>query len=801
MILSPNPSKVTADHLKRNAYLYIRQSTLKQVMENTESTKRQYDLRQKGLALGWQTEQIIVIDTDQGQSGAQAADREGFQRLVAEVGLGKAGIVMGLEVSRLARNSMDWHRLLELCAMSHTLILDEEGVYDPNQYNDRLLLGLKGALSEAELHVLKARLQGGVINKAKRGELKMGLPIGFVYTGSDKVIRDPNQQIQKIILLFFELFRQTGSACAVVKAFRERQLLFPTRLRAGANRGEVVWKELTHTRVLRALHNPRYAGIFAFGRIRTVRQPNGDYKYIKIPKEDWPIFIPDVHEAYITQEDYENNMRRLKENFQAYGGDRPQSPPREGPALLQSIILCGKCGKGMTLRYHIRKGQSIPDYVCQREGVEKGGQKPCQVINGELIDKTVGELLIEMVTPTALEVALAVQQEVENHYAQVQKIYQQRIEEARYEADLARRRYRQVDPDNRLVASTLEAEWDEKLKLLEQAQVDYQDQLNAKKFVLSEKQKQEVLALTQNFEKLWRSPETPHRERKRIVRLLIEDVTLHQDKEITLQIRFKGGTSKTLALPRPMSAPELFVTSPHIIAEIDHLLEEKTEAQIVDQFNKQGLRTPHGLPFTIVSIQNIRLTYHLKSRYDRLREKGFLTRTEVKDLLQTDYETVRSWKLQGALAYEVTGGYRFLYYPLDDQKIEKLKKQAAKPNIPLEVDRLLDENTNSQIAKYLNEQGFVNMQGNVFTHQMIWYICYYNGFKSHYDRLREKGFLTRQEVAKLLGGVNCSTIKCWEKQGRLDSKVIDKNHTLYHPLDEIKIENLKNQKYLKKKGM
>lgn len=802
MILSPHPSKVTADHLRRNAYLYIRQSTLKQVMENTESTKRQYDLRQKGLALGWQTEQIIVIDTDQGQSGAQAADREGFQRLVAEVSLGKAGIVMGLEVSRLARNSMDWHRLLELCAMSHTLILDEEGVYDPNQYNDRLLLGLKGAISEAELHVLKARLQGGVINKAKRGELKMALPIGFIYTGSDKVVRDPNQQIQKSLFLFFELFRQTGSACAVVKSFREKKLLFPTRLRTGADRGEVVWRELTQSRVLRALHNPRYAGIFAFGRIRTIKQPNGGHKYIKIPKEDWPIFIPDIHEAYITREEYENNLQRLKKNFQAYGGDRPQSPPREGPALLQGLILCGKCGKRMTLRYHIRKGQLTPDYVCQRESIEKGGQKPCQVIHGGLVDKMVGELLIEMVTPTALEVALAVQQEVESHYAQVQHIYQQRIEAARYEADLARRRYRQVDPDNRLVVSTLEAEWNEKLKLLEEAQAEYQHQLNTKKFILSEKQKQEVLALTQNFQELWHSPETPHRERKRIVRLLIEDVTFHQDKQITLQIRFKGGTSRTLTLPRPMNAPELFVTPPHIIAEIDRLLDEKTEAQIVAEFNAQGLLTARGLHFTVLSIQNIRLAYGLKSRYDRFREKGFLTRTEVKDLLQTDYETVRSWKLQGELAYEVISGEsRFLYYPLDDQKIEKLKNQAAKPNIPMEVDRLLEEGKdNDQIAKYLNEQGFVNVQGKTFTRQMIWYIRYYYGIKSHHERLREKGFLTREEVARLLG-VSCATIKNWAKQGKLEAKIIDKNHTLYYPLGEIKIENLKNKKYSKKKGM
>ena len=258
--------KVNADHLKRNAYLYIRQSTLRQVIENTESTKRQYDLRQHAVALGWPVERIVVIDSDLGQSAASAVDREGFQRLVAEVGMGKAGIVLGLEVSRLARNSTDWHRLLEICALTDTLILDEDGVYDPAHYNDRLLLGLKGTLSEAELHVIKARLQGGILNKARRGELESALPVGLIYNPARQPVLDPDKQVQESLRFFFETFTRVGSAMATMKAFHQRGLLFPRRLRKGPQKGDLVWAELTHSRVLQILHNPRYAGAFVYGR-------------------------------------------------------------------------------------------------------------------------------------------------------------------------------------------------------------------------------------------------------------------------------------------------------------------------------------------------------------------------------------------------------------------------------------------------------------------------------------------------------------------------------------------------------
>jgi DNA invertase Pin-like site-specific DNA recombinase len=314
--------KITPRHLRRQAYLYVRQSTLRQVVENTESTERQYALRQRAVALGWPLEQVVVIDRDLGHSGASAADREGFQQLVRDVGLGRAGLVMGLEVSRLARNSMDWHRLLEICALTETLILDEDGLYDPAHFNDRLLLGLKGTMSEAELHVLRARLRGGIVSKARRGELEIPLPVGFVYDAAGRVGLDPDLQVQDTIRVFFQTFRRTGSATATVKAFRDQQLPFPRRARAGAHQGETLWGRLEHSRALWVLHNPRYAGAFFFGRSRQRHTADARLVHERLPRDEWTALIPNAHAGYITWEDFEENQRRLRENAQANGADR-----------------------------------------------------------------------------------------------------------------------------------------------------------------------------------------------------------------------------------------------------------------------------------------------------------------------------------------------------------------------------------------------------------------------------------------------------------------------------------------------
>ncbi len=341
--------KVTAGHLRRGAYLYVRQSTMRQVFENSESTRRQYALRERAVALGWQTECVTVIDSDLGLSGA-TADRAGFQHLVTEVSLGRAGIVIGLEVSRLARNSSDWHRLLEICTLTDTLILDEDGVYNPAEFNDRLLLGLKGTMSEAELHILKARLRGGLLNKARRGELKMPLPAGLVYDPLDRVVLDPDAQVRNSCRILFDTFMRTGSARATVRYFTANELQIPHRPRSGPDKGELHWKQLTHWRVLQMLHNPRYAGAFAYGRSRQLLQPDGRIKNISVPRQDWIALHPGKHAGYISWDRFEANLGKLLENARAHGSERRQGPPREGPALLQGLAVCGACGGRMTVR-------------------------------------------------------------------------------------------------------------------------------------------------------------------------------------------------------------------------------------------------------------------------------------------------------------------------------------------------------------------------------------------------------------------------------------------------------------------
>src|SRR5271155_3899437 len=377
--------KVTQQHLKRDAYLYVRQSTPRQVLENTESTQRQYALRDRAVALGWPLERIHVLDCDLGKSGSQSVGRDGFQKLVSEVALGKAGLVMGLEVSRLARNSADWHRLLELCSLAGALILDEDGIYDPANFNDRLLLGLKGTMSEAELHILKARMRGGQINKARRGELEMCPPVGLIYRTDGTIGLDPDAQVQSAIRLVFETFERTGSAIQTLRFFRGQNLLFPRRLRTGLNKGDLLWAPPQHARILQVLHNPRYAGAFVYGRTRTRHRPDGGISVVKVARADWQFVMPGMHQGYIDWEQFEANQRRLADNARAFAGERLSGPAREGPASLQGRVLCGLCGERMGVRYSREHGSTVPTYICQESAVRRAG-KTCQTVPGKIVD-------------------------------------------------------------------------------------------------------------------------------------------------------------------------------------------------------------------------------------------------------------------------------------------------------------------------------------------------------------------------------------------------------------------------------
>ena len=670
-------SKVTAAHLQRTAYLYIRQSTLRQVLENTESTQRQYALRQRALTLGWPEERIIVIDHDQGQSGASVVDREGFQRLVAEVGLGKAGIVMGLEVSRLARNCADWHRLLEICALTGTIILDEDGIYDPGHFNDRLLLGLKGTMSEAELHVLKARLLGGILSKAQRGELKVPLPVGLVYDEENRVVLDPDQQVQKSLRHLFATFVRTGSAWGTVQAFRREGVKFPRRGQAGA--GEMVWCPLTLATVLTTLHNPRYAGTFCFGRTRTWSDPDGHWHCQRLPRDQWRFVKQNVHPGYLSWEDYEANEARLLANQQARGGGERKAggAAREGPALLQGLVLCGQCGRSMTLRYHQRGGRLTPNYVCAKAAVEEA-QPVCQSIPGGGVDEAVGSLLIECVTPLALEVALKVQEELQARLEEADRLRQQHVQRAQYEADQARVRYMRVDPNNRLVADTLETQWNDKLRSLTQAKEECEKQRRLDAQRLTVEQKAKVLALASDFPKLWNDAKTPDRERKRMARLLLEDVTLRREEEVLVQVRFKGGATRELRLPLPQRAWEMTQTNPQILTAIDQLLEDHTGKEVAQMLNQRQWRSGHGLGLNQRMVHRLAKGDHLASRDERLRARGLLTPQEIAEQIGSKPNLVDYWREQGLLKGARRNEKNEYYYERPSPEIVQQIKQRQR---------------------------------------------------------------------------------------------------------------------------
>jgi DNA invertase Pin-like site-specific DNA recombinase len=642
-------TKVTAEHLRRDAYLYVRQSTLRQVLENTESTARQYALRQRAVALGWPADRVVVIDTDQGQSGASAADREGFQRLVADVGMGRAGIVLGLEVSRLARNNADWHRLLEICALSGTLICDEDGLYDPGEFNDRLLLGLKGTMSEAELHFIRARLRGGQLSKARRGELQMGLPVGLVYDPAGRVVLDPDTGVRDAVRHVFTVFTRTGSARAVVQEFNTTGLLFPVRIRTGAHKGELAWMPLKHWRVLRTLHNPRYAGAFAYGRRRERRNVNGKKTFDTLPREQWTALIPDTHPGYISWDQYETNQRLLLGNAQAHGAERSAGPAREGPALLQGLAICGRCGRRMTVRYHTRRGVDVPDYQCLREAIQDGARR-CQTIPGAGVDAAVGQLLLDTLTPLALEVALTVQAELETRAAEADALRRQHVERARHRADLARRRYLAVDPDNRLVADSLEADWNDALRAQQAARDDYEKASAVAAGALTDAHTARIRALAADFPTLWSDPATPQRERKRMVRLLIEDVTLVKTDSIHLHVRFRGGQTESLTMPIPPKAWQARQTHPDALAALDRLLDDHTDAEVADLLNERGHRSGENKPFTARIVLDLRGSNALPSHAERLRAKGLLDISEIAERLGVHPSTIKAWHRAGLLA-------------------------------------------------------------------------------------------------------------------------------------------------------
>lgn len=652
--------KIRPDPLDRQALIYVRQSTLLQVRANTGSTARQYDLVPRALELGWPRERMRVIEQDQGQSGASAAARDGFQWLVAEVGLKHAGAVFCLEASRLARSCSDWYHLLEICALPDTLVVDEEGIYDPGQYNDRLLLGFQGTMSEADLHWLRQRLWGGKLAKAERGQLRCRLPEGLVYDPTGRGVFDPDQEVAETVRLVFALFAQPGSALAVVTHCAQHHLRFPTRLWGGGHDGELVWGRLTSGRVLSILHNPFYAGAYVYGRTVTRTQGlPGEAPRIKgrprqIKRDDWPIVLLDAHPGYITWEQFRHHHQQLDDNRPWRPEDR-RGAVRAGAAMLQGLVLCGRCGCRMSVRY-LQDGIT-PLYECHQAHTQPAAPTG-QTMRGDTIDAAVTQRFLEAIPPAQLDVSLAALDPIEARARQIEHQWHLRRERAQYEIDLARRRYVAVAPANRLVARSLEREWNEKLAPLEQLEREYTAWSTHTIRPVRPEERQRILALAQDVPTVWHAPPTTHTERKQLLRCLVRDVPLTcRDPIITIALRWQTGALTTFDIPRLRKSWEVRQTAPRAVARMRELAPAHTDQQSAACLNAEGLQAGLGRPFTPRKVGWIRWAYGIATGCPERpqecpggqRGDGRYSAQKAAALLNVHVSTISEWCKQGRL--------------------------------------------------------------------------------------------------------------------------------------------------------
>jgi DNA invertase Pin-like site-specific DNA recombinase len=619
--------KIQPTHLQKPAYIYIRQSTMAQVHHHQESTERQYALKDKAMALGWPVERIRILDRDLGISGAQANGREDFQSLVADVSMRKVGAVFSLEASRLSRSSADWHRLLELCAFTGTVIIDEDGIYNPADFNDQLLLGLKGTMSQAELHFLRARLQGGKRNKAQKGDLRTPLPVGFVHDEDGRIVFDPDRQVQHAVCFLFDSFRQTGSAYGVVHCFSKAHLQFPKRAYGGAWNGRLIWGRLTGSRVLGVLKNPVYAGAYVHGRYQSIKEitPEGTLcsRVKKMPISDWTVLIRDHHEAYISWEEFMQNQQLLDRNRTNADETLLGGAAREGLALLQGLLLCAHCGRRITVRYK-GNGGIYPTYECNWRRREALSSHGCLHLRCDLADQPVISRVLALIRPKQIEIAIKAMEELQRRQNSIDTQWRMKIEKAQYETHLAQRRYEEVDPANRLVAATLERRWNEALIKFEEIKEAFSLHQRQKGIVVTEEQKVELRTLARDLPRLWKAPTTKAKDRKRILRLLIEDITVEKllnHKQVVLHVRWQGGAVEDIPVIIPPNYADKIRYPEEIVERIRILARNQTDAQIASTFNQKNIKSAKDSTFTPSIICWIRYKHRiLKPNLKRPKE-------------------------------------------------------------------------------------------------------------------------------------------------------------------------------------
>ena len=604
-------NKIQEQHIHRKACVYVRQSTLAQVQMHQESTKRQYELYERARQLGWLDSQIEVIDEDLGHSASDASQlRTGFQKLLGKVVTGEIGAIFSVEISRLARQDSEGHRLVEVATLTETLLIDEQQVYDPRLSDDRLMLGLKVLLSSNEIRLMGQRLRENQLRKAQRGELRLNVPVGLVYVPHVGVQLDPDEQVQGVVRLLFERFRLSGRLSTVAHYFHENGLLFPRR--KGTWHGKLEWGQLSLERVRSVLANPLYAGAYVYGRSKRCTIVHSEDQIerprMPLPQEKWTVVHWEAFKGYISKEEYEANQSYLAKNRANFHIPSP-AHRRNGPALLGGKLICGICGRPMHVGYQGTNGcRSV--YLCNTNQIHYGGSV-CQRVPGKAVDQWVTERIMAALTPAQIELSLAILGEFERQQAELTRQWQRRLEAARYAADLAQRRYEEVDPTNRLVARTLEQQWETCLQEIGRLETEFATFRRDKSPSFGPEQRESLLRLATDLPKIWFSPTTTWTERKDLLQLLIADLTLTRHKSgITVQLRWFTNEVETGHLPLPVSSGSR-TTPPVLVERIRDLYQKHTDKEIANVLNREGLKSFRGNAFTAKSVEMIRQRHHL----------------------------------------------------------------------------------------------------------------------------------------------------------------------------------------------
>ena len=684
--------KIGPSHFERLALIYVRQSTAQQVLDHQESTRLQYGLLARARQMGWPEERVLLIDDDLGKSAASSEGRAGFRRLVSEVSLNHVGLILGVEMSRLARSSKDWHQLLEICSIFGTLISDLDGVYDPSQYNDRLLLGLKGTMSEAELHILKQRMhQGklGKLGKARRGELAFPVPTGYLRRPSGEVAFDPDEEVQRVVRLIFRKFEELGTLHAVLTYLVEHGVKLGIRVREGEAKGQLEWRRPNRMTLQNLLKHPIYAGAYAYGRRRVdprKKKPGRPSTGRTVaPPEAWHVLIKDRLPSYISWEQYERNLKRLAANrarAEAMGA------PREGPSLLQGLLVCGKCGARMTVRYSGSRNRH--SYVCSRQATDYGGEV-CQHLSGPPLDEFVGEKVLEALEPAALELSLEAANRVESEREELDRLWRMRLERAAYEVERAGRHYRLLEPENRLVGRQLARDWEGKLANEQRLKEDYQRFIHEQPRPLSEAERESIRLLSEDIPALWGATSTTNQDRKEIVRQVIERIVIDAEgrsERVQVRIEWAGGTSTESIMIRPVAKLEHLSYYPKLCERVRSLAAQgMSAAAIARGLNEEGYRPPKRREgFDRQSAQD--LIHRLGLSRQRLRSGGRedLGRHEwwLGELaceLGMPEATLYGWLRRGRLQarqQEEKVPYRWIVWA-DEAELGRLKRLRARP--------------------------------------------------------------------------------------------------------------------------